>query len=107
MALRSNMKFVKVVAVAVLFASNAYAGDCVMKIKRTACPGKATEAFKPYNGKEETEEKKSVKDLKACEAETEKASKIVRKGVLSQKTTKATFDGKDIGKSFTGKSECK
>lgn len=95
------------VIAAILFASNAYAGDCVIKINRTACPGKTTEAYKPYNGKVETEEKKSLADQKACEAEAEKASKIVRKGVLTQKRTIASFDGKDSGKSFTGTAECK
>ena len=102
------MKTVKLAVIAALLcASNAYAGDCVVKIKRTPCPGKATEAFKPYNGKEETEEKKSLADAKACEAEAEKSSKIVRKGVLTQKRTVASFDGKDLGKSFTGNAECK
>lgn len=101
------MKSMKLVVVAILLTSNAYAGDCVIKIKRTACPGKSTEAFKPYNGKEETEEKKSANDQKVCETEAEKASKIVRKGVLSQKRTVASFEGKDLGKSFTGTAECK
>lgn len=102
------MKSVKLAVIAALLcASTAHAGDCVIKIKRTACPGKSTEAFKPYNGKEETEEKKSLADSKACEAEAEKASKIVRKGVLSQKRTIASFDGKETGQPFTGSAECK
>lgn len=97
---------IKLIVVTMLFASTVKAGDCVIKIKRTACPGKSTEAYKPYNGKEETEEKKSLADAKSCEAEADKASKIVRKGVLSQKRTIASFDGKEV-KSFTGNSECK
>ena len=102
------MKSIKfAIITAFLWASNTYAGDCVIKIKRTACPGKTTEAFKPYNGKKETEEKKSVTDAKACEAEAEKASKIVRKGVISQKRAVAIFDGKEICKPFTSTAECK
>ena len=88
-------------------ASLSFAGDCVMKIKRDACPGKDTEAYKPYNGKKETEEKKSAADAAACEKEADKASKIVRKGTLSAKTVTASFDGKDLGKTFSGTAECK
>lgn len=99
--------FLKTLTVVALLGSSAFAGDCVIKTKREACPGKETEAYKPYNGKQETEDKKSAADAAACAAEAEKGSKIVRKGTLSKKTTSAMFDGKDLGKSFTGTSDCK
>jgi hypothetical protein len=84
--------------------------ECVLKIDRKACPGKETEALKPYAGKNPTEEKitraPASATSDACIAEGEKASKIVRKGTLSQKTVTVSFDGKDVG-TKTGTGECK
>lgn len=97
--------FVLAAAIA-LFSSASFAGECVMKIKRDACPGKESQAYKPYNGKVETEEKKTVKDEAECKAEAEKAAKIVRKGVLTKKTVTASYDGKDAGSASDTK-ECK
>ncbi|MBC7740974.1 MAG: hypothetical protein H7061_02175 [Bdellovibrionaceae bacterium] len=64
-----------------------------MKIKREACPGKEEAAFKPYDGKQETEEKNKAGDAAACKKMAEKTSKIVRKGTLIKKTVTYTFDG--------------
>lgn len=86
--------------------SGAFAGDCVLKIKRDACAGKEATAYKPYNGKTETEEKKTVGDEAACKAEAKKAAKIVRKGTLTKKTVTANFDGKDAG-TESDSAECK
>lgn len=87
----------------------AVAGDCVLTISRTACPGKQAEALKPYGGKETTEEKKSADDGAACAKAAEKAAKIVRKGVLSAKKVTATFGGAPVegGKTFSGEAACK
>jgi hypothetical protein len=102
------MNLMNLTAALVLFSSlSAQAGDCVLKISREACPGKETEAYKPYNGKKETEEKKSAADEAACKKEADKASKIVRKGTLSTKTVTATFDGKPVAGDFKGTSNCK
>lgn len=98
-------KFVIATAIA-LFSSASYAGECVVKVKREACPGKESQAYKPYNGKIETEEKKTVKDQAACKAEAEKAAKIVRKGVLTKKTATASYDGKAAGSASDSK-DCK
>lgn len=96
-----------IIALVSLVAFNAQAGKCVMKINRKACPGKETEAYKPYNGKVETEETKEAKDKADCEKQAEKSSKIVRKGALSLKTVNATFDGAALAKPYEGKSDCK
>lgn len=101
------MKNIILAIAIIMMGSASTAGECMMKIKRDACPGKETEAYKPYNGKQETEEKKEVADAAACEAAADKASKIVRKGTLSAKTVTASFAGKDLGKTFSAKSECK
>jgi hypothetical protein len=84
-----------------------FAGDCTLTITRTACPGKEAEMLKPYDGKnptEQKEEKATTED--ACKTAAEKASKIVRKGVLSKKAVKATFDGKALP-DFSAEKECK
>jgi hypothetical protein len=88
-------------------AHSAMAGDCSLSIDRKACPGKEAEALKPYDGKNPTEEKMAkATTLEACTKEGEKASKIVRKGVLAKKTVKITFDGKMVEEKSADK-ECK
>lgn len=87
------MKKSFVVAMVLAITSASFAGECVLKIKRDACAGKEAAAFKPYNGKAETEEKKKVDNADACKEEAKKAAKIVRKGTLSKKTVTASFDG--------------
>jgi hypothetical protein len=86
----------------------AMAGECVLKITRTACPGKEAEAFKPYDGKQTTEEKKVASSADACGKQAEKASQIVRKGTLSAKSVAATFDGAAVPATaaFQAKADC-
>jgi len=100
-------KLLLVTSVTLFTTQFSFAGECIMKIHRTACPGKETEAFKPYNGKVETEEKKDTADLAACEKLAEKSAKIVRKGTLSAKKVNATFGGKPLAKTYQDQSDCK
>ncbi|MNL25937.1 hypothetical protein D3C87_1474390 [compost metagenome] len=85
----------------------AFAGDCVISIDRKACAGKETDAMKPYNGKNPTEETKKLDSAEACAKFAEKSSKIIRKGTLTEKNDSGKFDGKDLGKTFSDKAECK
>ncbi len=96
-------------AIALTFAASmASAAECAFKTDRTACPGKETEAMKPYDGKNPTEDKKEVADEKACLTLAEKSAKIVRKGTLAaKKVTTVTFGGKDLGQTFEDKKDCK
>lgn len=91
-----------------LFASQAvFAGECVLAITRTACPGKEAEAFKPYDGKTTTEEKKKLSSAGACIKAGEGAARIIRKGTLSGKSVEAKFDGAAVaGSPFSAKAEC-
>lgn len=91
----------------VLCASTVFAAECKIQIAREACAGKETEAFKPYDGKKETEEKKEMADEAACSKWADKSSKIVRKGTLTAKKVTGSFDGKDLGKTFEDKKDCK
>lgn len=102
-----TMKAKLFVAAISLISSAAFAGECAISITRTACPGKETEAFKPYNGKTTTEEKKDVADAAACIAMADKTVKIVRKGTLGKKVIKGTFAGADLGKTFEDVKDCK
>lgn len=98
----------KIILTAILLSTTSvFAGECKISITRKACPGKEAEAFKPYNGKETTEETKSQESAEKCSAFAEKSAKIVRKGTLTEKIVKGTFDGKDLGKSFSDKADCK
>lgn len=89
--------------------SAAHAGTCQLSITRTACPGKETEAFKPYDGKTTTEETKSTPDAAACGKHADKTAKIVRKGTLTKKEVMAKFDGAPVegGKTFADSADCK
>lgn len=90
----------KLLSLAFLFAvlSQSVFAECMLNIDRTPCPGKEAEAKKPYDGKNPTDEKVGkAKDEAACVAAGEKAAKIVRKGTLSKKLVKISFDGKAVG----------
>lgn len=100
------MKTALVTTILMALASTSFAGECVLKIKRDACPGKEAAAYKPYNGKVETEEKEAVADVAACKAKAVEAVKIRRKGTLSKKTVVATFDGAAAA-TETYSAECK
>jgi hypothetical protein len=92
------MKFFSALILATLLTNTALASECSLSIDRTACPGKEAEAKKPYDGKNPTEEKMpKAKDAEACLKAGEKSAKIVRKGTLSKKVVKVTFDGKMLG----------
>jgi hypothetical protein len=101
------MKKLLLISLVLGLSSNAFAGVCSLTTTRTACPGKEAEMLKPYDGKNpttETDAKATTED--ACKAAGEKAAKIQRKGVLSKKSVKISFDGKDLGEPSTDK-ECK
>jgi hypothetical protein len=92
------MKKLFVFITASLFLGNvlAFGAECTFSVKRYACPGKDKEAFKPYGGKQETQETKKVGSLDACKAAAESNCPIVRKGTLLKKEVKAKFNGTDI-----------
>lgn len=101
------MKKTTLVVALCLASQFTFAGDCVISIDRKACAGKETEALKPYNGKNPTEETKKLDSAEACTKFAEKSSKIIRKGTLTEKSVSGNFDGKDLGKTFSDKAECK
>ncbi len=102
------MKHISLVATAVALglcaATPAYAGDCVLKVTRTACPGKEAESYKKCDGKQSCEEFKETASIEACAKETLKACDNVgdRQQQTKSKVITATFDGAPVegGKNF-------
>lgn len=90
-----------------LMAQTAFAGECKIKVLREPCPGKEAEVLKPYDNKREVEEKKDLPDEAACLAWAEKSARQVRKGQFANKKATANFAGKDLGKTFEDKKDCK
>jgi hypothetical protein len=102
------MKIFLLIAALVCTSQMSFAADCELTIDRSPCPGKETEAMKPYDGKNPTTEKAAGADTEeACLKKAEKSSKIVRKGTLSKKSVTAKLGGKDLGKTFTDEAACK
>lgn len=86
----------------------AYAGECTIITTRGSCPGKETETYKPYDGKNPTTETKKADSAADCAKLAEKSSKIIRKGTLKDKKVTAKFDGADVegGKAWTDEVTC-
>lgn len=84
-------------AALMMMSSSAFAGECMIKIKRDACPGKEVTAYKPYDNKVETEEKKAFDSEGECKKWAVEKAKIIRRGTLTKKTVTASFDGKAAG----------
>lgn len=94
------MKLIGIVALSALMFSvtAAHAGDCSLTITRSACEGKDTEVYKPYAGKNPTTETRpKAATAEECLKEGEKSAKIVRKGLITKKSVKVEFGGKEVG----------
>lgn len=93
-----------VVVATCAFVSNAWAGDCVLHVKRDACEGKNAESFAKCGGKAECDETKKTGSADACAKQALKACENVgdRQQVTKSKVITAKFDGKDVenGKNF-------
>lgn len=101
------MKLFALIALTVTLSQSAFAGDCVLSIQFTPCPGKEAEALKPYDGKNPAIEKeKKATTAEACIAAGEKRAPIVRAGTMTKKVVTASFDGKEV-KVATGEKACK
>lgn len=102
------MKKTILVTTIILMGQFAFAGDCELTTNRKACPGKEDAALKPYKGQNpHTDKPAKAADEAACLKMAETSSKIIRKGTLAEKSVTAKFDGKDLGKTFSDKAECK
>ncbi len=83
-------------------ATTAIAGDCVISVTRTACPGKEAESYKKCDGKQSCEELKETASAEACAKEALKACDNARVEITKSKVITASFDGASVqgGKNF-------
>lgn len=85
-----------------LASAAASAGDCVMTITRTACPGQDAVSFSKCAGKASCEEKVPAPNAAICATKTRIACANSRRTVTKYKSITATFDGVPVedGKDF-------
>jgi len=81
---------------------NAYAGECVIKVTRTACPGKEAESYKKCDGKQSCEDIQETDTAAACAEAALKACYNARLDITKSKVITATFDNVPVegGKNF-------
>jgi hypothetical protein len=97
----------------------AYAGECVLHVTRTACPGQETVSYSKCNGAQSCDEKKSAASASQCAAKAKKEGCAnSRYEITKYKKVTATYDGVPVqgGKDFcvghpdfpyANKAECK
>lgn len=80
----------------------ALAGECVLSVTRTACPGKEVESYKKCSGKQSCEEIKETGSADACAKEAVKACENARLDITKSKLITAKFDDEAVegGKDF-------
>ena len=90
------------VLLVVSLAISAFAGECVIKTTRVACPGKEKESFSKCNGQPSCEEKVVAATEKECAEKAAAACANNRPTINKSKQVEATFDGKPVegGKNF-------
>jgi hypothetical protein len=81
----------------------AFAGECVLKTTRTACPGKEKESFSKCNGTASCDEKVAADSEKECAEKAAKSCDNSRPAITKSKTVSASFDGKPVS---GGKNVC-
>jgi hypothetical protein len=81
----------------------AFAGECVLKTTRTACPGKEKDSFAKCNGEASCDEKVAADSEKDCAEKAAKSCDNSRPNITKSKTVSATFDGKPVS---GGKNVC-
>jgi len=99
--------FVKKSAYAValfLFASGvSYAGECVLHVTRTACPGQEKVSYSKCGGAQSCDEKKQAASATQCAAKAKKEGcRNTRYEITKYKKVTAEYDGKPVqgGKDF-------
>lgn len=80
----------------------AIAGDCVLQITRTACPGKDSESFSKCGGKASCNETVPAASASQCSLKAKSSCANKRMDVTKYKKVTATYDGSAVegGKDF-------
>ncbi len=84
------------------FASASFAGDCVLQITRTACPGQEKESFSKCDGKASCTETVPAASLQQCSLKAKAGCTNKRYEITKYKKVSATYDGSPVegGKDF-------
>jgi hypothetical protein len=99
------MKSLLLNSLILLFLSSyAFAGDCLVTVTRTACPGHEAESYSKCDGKQTCTEKFVVATPQDCSAATLNACVNVpaRQQITKSKVITSEFDGKTVegGRNF-------
>lgn len=80
----------------------AYAGDCVLHITRTSCPGKEAESYSKCDGKQSCNQSIPVASALQCASEAKSSCANKRYEITKYKKVTATYDGAPVeaGKDF-------
>jgi hypothetical protein len=79
--------------VAMALVSSAFAGDCTLHVKRTACTGHEAESFAKCDGKAECDQPSDAATADACSKAAADACANSRPQVTKFKVMTATFKG--------------
>lgn len=97
---------------------SAFAGECVLQVTRTACPGQEKESFTKCDGKASCNESVPAASASQCAIKTKSGCANKRYEITKYKKITATYDGAPVdgGKDFcvghpdyphASKSDCK
>lgn len=80
----------------------AYAGDCVLQVTRTSCPGKEAESYSKCAGKQSCNQSVAVASALLCASEAKSNCANKRYEITKYKKVTATYDGASVegGKDF-------
>ena len=81
---------------------SAFAGECVLQIARTACPGQEKEAFSKCDGKPGCNESVPAASASQCALKAKSGCTNKRYDITKYKKVTATYDGASVegGKDF-------
>jgi hypothetical protein len=113
-----NRKSAFAAALLCLTAGSAFAGECVLQVTRTACPGMQAESFSKCDGKASCDQTVPAASASQCVLKAKAGCANKRYDITQYKKVSATFDGTPVqgGKDFcvghpdfpyAGKAECK
>ena len=80
----------------------AFAGECVMQVTRSACPGQEATSYTKCGGKQSCDEKAPAASASQCVSKAKAACANSRLDVTKNKKITATYDGVPVdgGKDF-------
>ena len=94
------------VLIALSFAPNAYAGECVVNYNRTACPKMEVESYSKCGGSKTCDKSEQAPSEAACIGIAKRACANTRLTITKSKIVTAKYDGKALKGPFGGGNFC-